>query len=96
MNQTELTTAIADHCHLPKATVRQVLDSMGLVVANHLALATRLDREVALPVLGKLKGTVRAARTGRNPQTGAAIEIPERVAVKFKAGTALDNILNPD
>lgn len=96
MNQTELAAAVAAHTQLPKATVRQVLDSMGLVIAAHLASADAgAECEVALPMLGKLKTTTRAARTGRNPQTGAAIEIPERVAVKFSAGKNLDNTLNP-
>ena len=48
-----------------------------------------------LPGLGKLKATTRAARTGRNPQTGAPVEIPERMAVKFVAGKALEDWINP-
>ena len=96
MNQAELTAAIAAHTHLPKSTVRQVLDSQGFVIANHLASGDAyIDREVALPVLGKLKSSIRAARTGRNPQTGAAVRIGERLAVKFSAGKALQEILNP-
>lgn len=52
-------------------------------------------RKSRLPGLGKLKTSTRAARTGRNPQTGAPVEIPERIAVKFSAGKALDDALNP-
>jgi len=96
MNKTELITAIAADINLQKAVVESVLESAGRVIAAHLAGADpHTDAEVALPGLGKLKTTTRAARTGRNPQTGAEIQIPERVAVKFAAGKALDEAINP-
>ncbi|ANQ83671.1 hypothetical protein dqs_0595 [Azoarcus olearius] len=97
MNQAELTAAIAAHTDLPKATVRQVLDSQGVVIARHLASGDAYtEREVTLPVLGKLKSSTRAARTGRNPKTGEAVQIPEKVTVRLSAGKALNDILNPD
>jgi len=101
MNKTELITAIHDELEsesLPvkRATIEAVIESLGRVVTMHFASADpHNDTEVVLPGLGKLKTTTRAARTGRNPATGAAIEIPERVAVKFSAGKALDDALNP-
>lgn len=96
MNIKELTTAVANHTDLPQATVRRVLDSLGLVVAHHFATGdAHIDRSVALPVLGKLKSVTRAARQGINPKTLAPIQIPERLGVKFVAGKALDDILNP-
>ena len=54
-----------------------------------------VDAEAVLRGLGKLKATTRAARTGRNPQTGEPVEIPERMAVKFSAGKALEDWINP-
>ena len=96
MNKSELIAAIAADTRLAKHNVDIVLDSLARVVTGHLAGADpHVDAEVTLPGLGKLKTTTRAARTGRNPATGAPVEIPERVAVKFAAGKALDDLLNP-
>lgn len=96
MNKAELISAIASETGLFKASVENVLEAQGRVIANHLANCDAYtEADVVLPGLGKLKTTTRAARTGRNPQTGEAIQIPERVAVKFAAGKALEDTLNP-
>lgn len=96
MNKAELIAAIAADINLQKVVVESVLESAGRVIAQHFAAADAgVDAEAVLPGLGKLKVTTRAARTGRNPQTGAPVEIPERMAVKFSAGKALDEIINP-
>ena len=51
--------------------------------------------EITLPGLGKLMKKNRAARTGRNPATGATIQIPAKTVVKFRvAKAAKDSILN--
>ena len=95
MNKSELIAAIAADTRLAKNNVEIVLDSLAKVVTDHLAGADpHVDAEVTLPGLGKLKTTTRAARTGRNPATGAPIEIPERVAVKFAPVKSLDDRLN--
>ncbi|MFN3985714.1 MAG: HU family DNA-binding protein [Rhodocyclaceae bacterium] len=96
MNINELTKAIADYALLPRIIVRQVLDAQGEVIANHLASAdANVEAEATLPGLGKLKTTTRTARVGRNPRTGEPVQIPERVAVRFSAGKALNATLNP-
>jgi len=96
MNKSELIAAIAADTRLAKHNVEIVLDSLAKVVTDHLAGADpHVDAEVTLPGLGKLKTTTRAARTGRNPATGAPIEIPERVALKFAPAKSLDDRLNP-
>lgn len=95
MNKAQLIAAIAADINLQKVVVESVLESAGRVVAQHFAGADAgIDAEVTLPGLGKLKTTLRAARTGRNPATGVAIEIPARVAVKFSASKGLDEALN--
>ena len=97
MTKSKLIAAIAADTRLAKHNVEIVLESAGRIIAEHFAAADpHTDAEVTLPGLGKLKTTTRAARTGRNPQTGAAVEIPERVVVKFAAAKALDDRLNPD
>jgi DNA-binding protein HU-beta len=96
MNKSELIAAIAADSTCSWANVAIVLDSLAKVVTDHLAGADpHVDAEVTLPGLGKLKTTTRAARTGRNPATGAPIEIPERVALKFAPAKSLDDRLNP-
>ena len=96
MNKAELIAAIAADINLQKVVVESVLESAGRVIAQHFAAADAgVDAEAVLPGLGKLKATTRAARTGRNPQTGAPVEIPERMAVKFVAGKALEDWINP-
>ena len=95
MNKAELIAAIAANVELPKRDIDAVLEAAGTVIAQHFAAADAgVDAEVVLPGLGKLKATTRAARTGRNPQTGAPVEIPERMTVKFSAGKALDDWIN--
>lgn len=74
-----------------KKEAAQVLDAVVCALTKGLAGA---EAEVSLPGLGKLKTAARAARTGRNPQTGAEIEIPARITVKFSASKALDEALN--
>lgn len=96
MNKAELIRAIASETGLLKATVENVLEAQGRIIASHLANCdANAEAEAVLPGLGKLKTTTRAARTGRNPQTGESIEIPERVAVNFHAGKYLADGLNP-
>lgn len=77
-----------------KKEAEQILDALACAVTYGLC-CTDGDTEVVLPGLGKLKSAVRAARTGRNPQTGEPVQIPTRVTVKFSATKALANLLNP-
>ena len=51
------------------------------------------DNDVAMGSFATIKSEVRAARTGRNPSTGAALQIPEKRVASFKASTALKNAL---
>lgn len=96
MNKSQLIDAIAHDTGLPKNAIETVLESAGRVIAQHFAATDAgVDAEAVLPGLGKLKATTRAARTGRNPQTGEPVEIPERMAVKFAAGKALEDWINP-
>jgi DNA-binding protein HU-beta len=95
MNKSELIAAIAADTRLAKHNVEIVLDSLARVVSGHLASADpHVDAEVTLPGLGKLKTTTRAARTGRNPQTGAEIQIPAKRAPTFTPAKALKDACN--
>ena len=85
MNKQEMINAVAENTGETKATVTKVLESMADVATTILGAG----EEVTLHGLGKLKTKQSAARTGRNPATGAEIDIPAKTAVKFTAAKAL-------
>lgn len=88
MNQAELVNAIAANAAntgTSKAAVKFVLDAMGEVTYAEL----KKGGEVTIPGLGKLGVSKRAARTGRNPATGAEIKIKAKKVPKFSAAKAL-------
>ena len=85
MNKAELIEAIASSAKLSKADAKKALD--GFIESTTKALK-KGDR-VALVGFGSFSVTKRAARKGRNPQTGKEINIPAKKVVKFKAGAGL-------
>jgi len=96
MNQKDLIDEIQNIANsalkrnISKADITAVLDTLAGIAMHELGTE---NGEIPLPGLGKLKADVRAARTGRNPATGAAIEIPARNVVKFSAGKVLKDAL---
>ncbi|MEO6884632.1 MAG: HU family DNA-binding protein [Bacteroidia bacterium] len=85
MNKAELVDAIAAEAKLSKADAKKALD--GFIDGTTKALK-KGDR-VALVGFGSFSVAKRAARMGRNPQTGKAIKIAAKKVVKFKAGAEL-------
>lgn len=69
------------------AHVDQVFDALVSVIRDEIAKDD--FKELALPGLGKFKASTRAARNGRNPQTGEAIQIPAKNVVTFKISSAV-------
>jgi DNA-binding protein HU-beta len=90
MNKSELVSKIADGADLTKAAAGRALDSLIQSVTAELASGG----EVALVGFGTYKVNDRAARTGRNPQTGAEIQIAAAKVPAFKAGKALKDAVN--
>lgn len=90
MNKSELLAAVAEESGTTKAAVERTLTALALVARDQLAKGG----ELTLPDIGKLSVTERAARTGRNPQTGAEIQIAAKKAVKFSALKALKGAVN--
>lgn len=85
MNKAELIDKIAKDASITKVQANEVLDSFtGAVVAT----LKKGDR-VTLVGFGTFSVSARAARNGRNPQTGATIKIKARKVPKFKAGKLL-------
>jgi len=90
MNKAELIDAIAADAKIAKSEAGRALD--GFVNATTKALK-KGDR-VALVGFGSFSVGKRAARTGRNPQTGKAIKISAKKVAKFKAGAELKAAVN--
>lgn len=85
LNKTELVVAVAAASGLTQATVNEVLESLFGVLAESVAN----DVKVTIPGWIAVERTSRAARTGRNPQTGEAIQIAAGHSVKISAGSKL-------
>ena len=90
MNKTELIDAIAASADIPKAAAGRALDS----VVDSITGALKNGDSVALVGFGTFTVKDRAARTGRNPQTGDEIQIPAARVPGFKAGKALKDAVN--
>ena len=90
MNKTELIDAIAAEADLPKASAGRALDAVLDSITNQL----KAGEQVALVGFGTFTVKERNARTGRNPQTGAAIQIAASKVASFKAGKALKDAVN--
>lgn len=86
MNKGDLIDKMSSDAHISKADAKRALDSF---ISNTTGALSKGER-VALVGFGTWKSTQRAARTGRNPQTGATIQIPARKVVKFRAGSELN------
>ena len=85
MNKADLVEAIASDASLTKADARRALDAFVGATTKSLKSGNR----VALVGFGSFSISKRKARTGRNPQTGATIQIPAKKVVRFKAGADL-------
>lgn len=90
MNKSDLIKQIAERAGLTQAQATTALQAFETTVIDELANG----REVALIGFGIFKVTDRAARTGRNPQTGAEIQIAASKVPSFKAGKALKEAVN--
>ena len=89
MNKSELIEAITADADLSKAAAGRALDAVIGAVTG----ALKDGESVSLVGFGTFSVKARAARTGRNPQTGAAIQIKASKSVGFKAGKALKESL---
>lgn len=87
MNKAELVEAIASEAKLTKADAKKALDAF----VNATSKALKKGDRIALVGFGSFSVTKRAARKGRNPQTGKEIKIAAKKVVKFKAGSELAN-----
>lgn len=90
MNKAELVEAIATGAELNKTQAESALNATLLAIKTEMSKG----RDVALVGFGSFKVAKRAARMGRNPQTGKPQKISARKVAKFSAGSELKAIVN--
>lgn len=90
MNKTELIEALAAKCDLSKAAAGRAVDGLTEIISETL---TKGDT-VSLIGFGTFSVGNRAARTGRNPKTGAELKIAASKTPKFSAGAKLKSAVN--
>jgi DNA-binding protein HU-beta len=90
MNKTNLVDAMAEDAGVSKAAAKKALESF----LNHVESALSKGDRVSLVGFGSWSVSKRAAREGRNPQTGKTIKIAAKNVVKFKAGSDLQKAVN--
>lgn len=89
MNKTELINALADKADLSKADAGRAVDAFFEVIGK----ALKKKDKVSLVGFGTFLVRERAARSGRNPKTGATIKIKASKTPSFKAGKALKDLI---
>ena len=90
MNKTELVAAMAEQTNLSKKDAEAALKAFIDVVSEEL----KKGEKVQLVGFGTFEVSERAAREGRNPQTGETMESKASKTPKFKAGKALKDMMN--
>ena len=90
MNKSDLVSAITDHSGLSKADAARALEATTSAITGALAKGD----SVAITGFGSFLVRARAARSGRNPQTGATIQIKASNAPAFKASKVLKGACN--
>lgn len=90
MNRVELVAAIAEQTELSKKDAEKALKAFTDVVTEEL----KKGGKIQLVGFGTFEVSERAAREGRNPQTGKTMTIAASKAPRFKAGKALKDALN--
>ena len=90
MNKTELIAAIADKADISKKDAEAALKALTETVTKEL----KKGEKVQIVGFGTFEVSERAAREGRNPQTGETMKIKASKAPKFKAGKALKDAIN--
>jgi DNA-binding protein HU-beta len=90
MNKGDLVEQIAQAAEISKSAAERAIDAMIVAVKSSL----RKDEVVTLVGFGTFYAGKRAARTGRNPKTGAALDIKAARLPKFRAGKALKDAIN--
>lgn len=89
MNKTEFLTALAEKAEVSKKDTSKVFEAMNEVICSTLAAGDK----ISIPGFGTFEIRNRAARKGRNPQTGATIEIAAKRVPAFKPSKTMKDLI---
>lgn len=92
MNKSEFIDMVASKAEMSRTAAARAVDAIFNTASGAIAEAVDAAGHVSIPGFGKFTRRTRAARSGRNPRTGTAIEIPERTSVAFTPGRGLRNL----
>lgn len=92
MKKAEFVELVADKAEMSKAAAARAVDAIFNTATGAISEAVDAAGHLSIPGFGKFTRRTRAARTGRNPRTGAVIDIPERTSVSFTPGRGLRNL----
>ena len=90
MNRQELIEKVAKDTGMTKTSAAAVMES----AIDGIVKTLKKGQTITFVGFGTFKTSVRKARMGRNPQTGAAVKIPKRRVARFSAGKGLKDALN--
>jgi DNA-binding protein HU-beta len=90
LNKADLIEQIAQAAEISKSAAERAVDALVVAVKSSL----RKDEQVTLVGFGTFYAGKRAARVGRNPKTGAEVQISAARLPKFRAGKALKDAIN--
>lgn len=90
MNKNELVKAVAESANYTQTATAEVVEHVLEEIMRQVAKGER----VILTGFGTFEPAYRSARTARNPQTGDAVEVPEKIAPRFKPGATFKNAVN--
>jgi DNA-binding protein HU-beta len=89
MNKSELIDKVAERAGMSRAAAARAVDAIFDTAGGAISEAVHGLGELSIPGFGKFSKRTLAARAGRNPRTGAAIDIPERVTIGFTSAPKL-------
>ena len=93
MTKSELVQRVAElHAHLRHSDIERVVETIFTAIGDSLARGARIE----IRGFGAFSLKHREARAGRNPRTGAAVEVPRKVIPFFKTGKQLHSSLNEE
>jgi DNA-binding protein HU-beta len=94
MRKSEFIDKVARKADMSRESAARAVEAIFDTTSGALAEAIRVGGKVSLPGFGRFRTKKRAARRGRNPQTGDLIDIPERMVIQFTAGKGLQDVLD--
>ena len=91
MTQSEVINHFAEKTGMKRAQVKEFFEELSNLASSEV----KSNGEFVLPGFGKLVRSERKAREGRNPATGATIQIPAKTTLKFRVGKSMKDTVLP-